>query len=173
MDRATPNAALAAIDYLLIGGGLAGAMAAEAIRERGAGGRVVIVTDDSERPYHRPPLSKEFLRGDQERKEVFVHSTEWYNEHGVEVMTSTRAIGLDPQAHTVTLDDGRTLHYKKLLLATGGTPKHLDIPGRARPLKGGDDDDRQGQDDLGVVHAYAYRDVLPADPRRSRRQIPH
>ncbi len=129
MDRATPNAALAAIDYLIIGGGLAGAMAAEAIRERGAGGRVVIVTDDTERPYHRPPLSKEFLRGDQERKDVFVHPAEWHNEQGVEVMTGTRATGLDPEAHTVTLDDGRMLHYKKLLLATGGTPKQLDVPG--------------------------------------------
>ena len=129
MDRATQGSATAAIDYLIIGGGLAGAMAAEAIRERGAGGRVVILTDDHERPYHRPPLSKEFLRGDQERKEVFVHPPEWHNEQGVELMTNTRATNLDPQAHEVTLADGRTLEYKKLLLATGGTPNHLDIPG--------------------------------------------
>lgn len=129
MDRVTQNTATAAIDYLIIGGGFAGAMAAEAIRARGAGGRVVIVTEDHERPYHRPPLSKEYLRGDQERKDVFVHPPEWHNEQGVELMTTARATGLDPQAHTVTLDDGRTLLYKKVLLATGGTPKHLDIPG--------------------------------------------
>ncbi len=129
MDRVTQGSATAAIDYLIIGGGLAGAMAAEAIRARGGGGRVVILTDDHERPYHRPPLSKEYLRGDQDRKEVFVHPPEWHNEQGVEVMTNTRATGLDPEAHQVTLEDGRTLAYKKLLLATGGTPRHLDIPG--------------------------------------------
>lgn len=129
MDRANQAVSATAIDYLIIGGGLAGAMAAEAIRERGAGGRVVIVTDDRERPYHRPPLSKEYLRGDQDRKEVFVHPPEWLSEQGVELMTQTRATRLDPQAHQVTLDDGRTLHYHKLLLAMGGTPKHLDIPG--------------------------------------------
>ena len=129
MDRVTQGATTAAIDFLIIGGGLAGAMAAEAIRERGAGGRVVMLTDDHERPYHRPPLSKEYLRGDQERKEVYVHPPEWQNEQGVELLTNTRATGLDPRAHQVTLADGRTLTYKKLLLATGGTPKHLDIPG--------------------------------------------
>lgn len=118
-----------AIDYLIIGGGLAGAAAAEAIRARGGGGRVVIVTDDHERPYHRPPLSKEYLRGDQNRNEVFYQPPEWYTEHGVEVMTETRATALDPQAHAVTLDDGRTLEYKRLLLATGGSPRRLDIPG--------------------------------------------
>jgi len=129
MDRVTQGSATAAIDYLIIGGGLAGAMAAEAIREQGVGGRVVIVTDDHERPYNRPPLSKEFLRGDQERKGVFVHPPEWHNEQGVELMTNTRATGLDPQAHQVTLADGRTLEYKKLLLAPGGAPRQLDIPG--------------------------------------------
>src|SRR5215472_15779916 len=108
-----------AIDYLIIGGGVAGAAAAEAIRERGAGGRVVIITNDNERPYHRPPLSKEYLRGDQERREVFYQPVEWWNEHGVELVTNTIVIRLNPQAHTVTLDDGRTLGYRKLLLATG------------------------------------------------------
>ncbi len=129
MDRVRQASSATTIDYLIIGGGLAAAMAAEAIRERGVGGRVVIVTDDAERPYHRPPLSKEYLRGDQERREVFVHPVEWYAEQGVELMNGVRATGLDPKLHQVTLDDGRTLEYKKLLLATGGTPKHLDIPG--------------------------------------------
>ena len=129
MDRVTQGSATAAIEYLIIGGGLAGAMAAEAIRARGAGGRVVILTDDHERPYHRPPLSKEYLRGDQERKEVFVHAPEWHNEQGVELMMTTRATSLDPKLHRVTLEDGRTLEYKKLLLATGGTPRQLEIPG--------------------------------------------
>lgn len=118
-----------AIDYLIVGGGLAGAAAAEAIRARGGGGRVVLVTDDRERPYHRPPLSKEYLRGDQNRSAVFFQPPEWYTEHGVEVLTGARAAALDPQAHTVTLDDGRTLEYRKLLLATGGTPRRLEIPG--------------------------------------------
>lgn len=129
MDRVIQTSSAATIDYLIIGGGLAGAMAAEAIRERGVGGRVVIVSEDHERPYHRPPLSKEYLRGDQDRKEVFVHPPEWHNEQGVELMLGTRVTGLDPQLHQVTLTDGRTLQYGKLLLATGGTPKRLDIPG--------------------------------------------
>ncbi len=118
-----------AIDYLIIGGGLAAAAAAEAIRAGGGGGRVVIVTDDHELPYHRPPLSKEYLRGDQNRSEVFFQPPEWYTEHGIEVMTETRVTALDPNAHAVTLDDGRTLEYKTLLLATGGSPRQLEIPG--------------------------------------------
>jgi NADPH-dependent 2,4-dienoyl-CoA reductase/sulfur reductase-like enzyme len=118
-----------AIDYLIIGGGVAGAAAAEAIRERGGGGRVVIVTNDHERPYHRPPLSKEYLRGDQGRGDVFYQPPEWWTEHGIELMMSTIVVRLDPQAHAVTLDDGRTLEYKKLLLATGGAPRRLEIPG--------------------------------------------
>lgn len=116
-------------NFLIIGGGLAGAAAAEAIREQSAAGRIVIVTDDHERPYHRPPLSKEYLRGDQDRREVFVQPTDWYREHNVELMTDARAIELDPQGHHVRLDNGQTLTYEKLLLATGGTPRPLAIPG--------------------------------------------
>ncbi len=133
METRTPDTTATAgtvISYLIIGGGLAGISAAEAIRTHGgAAGRIVIVTTDTEAPYHRPPLSKEYLRAEQERKEVFVQPPEWYHENGVELMRETRAVSLDPAARVITLDNGRELHYEKLLLATGGTPQPLGIPG--------------------------------------------
>ena len=88
---------------VVIGGGLAGGKAAETLRAEGFDGPVVLVTAESERPYERPPLSKEYLTGAKERDIIYVHEAGWYAEHHVELLTGVRATRLDPAAHTVEL----------------------------------------------------------------------
>ncbi len=115
--------------YLIVGAGLAGAKAAETLRAEGFTGRVILVGDERERPYERPPLSKGYLAGDDERESVFVHEAAWYAEHDVELHLGQPVTALDRDHRTVTLGDGTVLSYDKLLLATGAEPRRLDVPG--------------------------------------------
>ncbi|WP_037906666.1 NAD(P)/FAD-dependent oxidoreductase [Actinacidiphila yeochonensis] len=115
--------------FVIVGAGLAGAKAAETLRSEGFTGRVILVGDERDHPYERPPLSKGFLTGAAERDSVFVESATWYAEHDVELHLGQPVVHLDRAAHTVTLGDGTVLHYDKLLLATGAEPRRLDIPG--------------------------------------------
>jgi 3-phenylpropionate/trans-cinnamate dioxygenase ferredoxin reductase subunit len=115
--------------FVIVGGGLAAGKAAEALREQGHSGPIVVIGDEAERPYIRPPLSKEYLLGKDERDSIFVHPDEWYREHDVDLLLGTRVRALDPQAREVELDGGRRLQYAKLLLATGSSPRRLPVPG--------------------------------------------
>lgn len=119
--------------YLLIGGGLASATAAEHIRKRDAGGEITIVGAEPHLPYHRPPLSKEYLRGEAEVKDTLIQPEEWYRENRVEVLQGERAVSLDPKAKTVALEDGRSLGYDRALIATGADPNRLPVPGHDLP----------------------------------------
>jgi 3-phenylpropionate/trans-cinnamate dioxygenase ferredoxin reductase component len=127
------------IDYLVIGGGLAGASAAEEIRKRDTQGSITIVTNDPELPYNRPPLSKEYLRGEigadgtYGSGGVYVQLPDWYTQQRVEVLSGVEATVLDTSGHAVRLPDGRTLHYRTLLLAPGGRARKLNIPGTDLP----------------------------------------
>ncbi len=126
------------VDLLLIGGGLASATAAEEIRKRDANGSIVLVSNEPQRPYNRPPLSKEYLRGEINDEGVYgnggiyVHEPGWHDEHQVELLRG-EAVVLDPAAKTVRLADGQTLTYGKLLLAMGGRPRALDVPNANLP----------------------------------------
>ncbi len=115
--------------YVIVGGGLAGFNAIPPIRERDPDGRIVLVTDEKERPYDRVPLSKKYLQGALSRDGVFLRSPDFFEENRVELVTGRKVTKLDSKAHVVSLDDGRDLRYEKLLLATGGTPRHLPLPG--------------------------------------------
>ena len=115
--------------FVIVGAGLAGAKAAEALRSEGFTGRVILIGDERDHPYERPPLSKGFLIGNEDRDSVFVQPAAWYAEHDVELHLGQPVVGLDRAAKTVTLGDGSALHYDKLLLATGAEPRRLDIPG--------------------------------------------
>ncbi|MEU4234445.1 FAD-dependent oxidoreductase [Nonomuraea sp. NPDC026600] len=115
--------------YLIAGAGLAGAKAAQALREEGFQGRIVLVGEESERPYERPPLSKGYLLGRTEREEIYVHPQPWYGEHDVDLLLGTAVTGIDPAGHEVSLSDGSRIGYAKLLLATGSSPRRLPIPG--------------------------------------------
>jgi 3-phenylpropionate/trans-cinnamate dioxygenase ferredoxin reductase subunit len=114
---------------VVVGGGLAGAKAAQTLREEGYDGGLVILAEEAERPYERPPLSKEYLNGSKERDVIYVHDAGWYGEHDVELRTGVRAVGLDPAGHTVELDGGERLPYRAVLLATGAEPRRLRVPG--------------------------------------------
>ncbi len=116
-------------ELVIVGGGLAGAKTAEALRERGFTGRVTLIGDESHRPYERPPLSKGYLMGTAERSSVFVHDDEFYAGHDIELRLGASVTDLDRVAHTVGLTGGERLHYDKLLLATGAQPRALPIPG--------------------------------------------
>jgi 3-phenylpropionate/trans-cinnamate dioxygenase ferredoxin reductase component len=115
--------------YVIVGASLAGAKAAEALREEGFGGPVVLIGDEAERPYERPPLSKDYLLGKAERETIYVHPAAWYADHGVELRLGVPVTGIDRAAREVTLADGSRIGYARLLLATGSSPRRLPVPG--------------------------------------------
>ncbi|MFE6738176.1 NAD(P)/FAD-dependent oxidoreductase [Streptomyces tubercidicus] len=115
--------------FLIAGAGLAGAKAAETLRAEGFDGPLVLLGDEHERPYERPPLSKGYLLGTSEKEKVYVHPPQWYAEHNVDLRLGRTVSAVDPAAHEVTLADGSRLGYAKLLLATGSTPRRLPVPG--------------------------------------------
>jgi 3-phenylpropionate/trans-cinnamate dioxygenase ferredoxin reductase component len=114
--------------FVIVGGGLAGAKAAETLREEGFDGRLVLIGDEAERPYERPPLSKEYLRGETAEK-PYVHGEDFYAEREIELWTSARVTGVDAGRGELRLEDDRRLGYDRLLLATGAEPRRLDVPG--------------------------------------------
>jgi 3-phenylpropionate/trans-cinnamate dioxygenase ferredoxin reductase subunit len=115
--------------YLIAGASLAGAKAAQSLREEGFQGRIVLVGEESERPYERPPLSKGYLLGATGRDEIYVHPQPWYGEHQVELLLGTAVTAIDPARHEVSLSNGSRIGYAKLLLATGSSPRRLQLPG--------------------------------------------
>jgi 3-phenylpropionate/trans-cinnamate dioxygenase ferredoxin reductase subunit len=115
--------------FVIVGAGLAGAKAAQTLREEGYDGRVVLIGDEPERPYERPPLSKGLLLGTAERDSVHVHPATWHTEHDVDLRTNTRVTAIDREQRQARLSDGQSLGYDRLLLATGATPRALPVPG--------------------------------------------
>jgi 3-phenylpropionate/trans-cinnamate dioxygenase ferredoxin reductase subunit len=110
--------------FVIVGGGLAAAKAAEGLREGGFEGRVVLVAAEPHLPYERPPLSKGYLCGTEELEKAFVHPPGWYDDHAIELRLATSATALDLDTHTVTTDQGH-IGFDRLLLATGSTPRRL------------------------------------------------
>ncbi|MEF9903715.1 NAD(P)/FAD-dependent oxidoreductase [Streptomyces sp. P9-A2] len=116
--------------FVIVGGGLAGAKAAETLRTEGFTGRVLLICDERDHPYERPPLSKGFLLGKAERDSVFVYEPAWYARHDIELHLGQTVDAVDRAAKTVRFgEDGTTVRYDKLLLANGAEPRRLDIPG--------------------------------------------
>ncbi|TWP35305.1 NAD(P)/FAD-dependent oxidoreductase [Leekyejoonella antrihumi] len=115
--------------FVIVGAGLAGAKTAEALRDQGFDGRILLIGEESDRPYERPPLSKDFLRGRSERNTIYVHPQSWYAEHDVDLRLKTSITGINPARHEVSPALGEPIAYDKLLLATGSTPRRLTVPG--------------------------------------------
>src|SRR5436190_7629508 len=105
--------------FVIAGASLAGAKAAETLRAEGFDGRLVLIGAERERPYERPPLSKDYLRGEAGREKIYVHDEGFYAEHDIELRLGRTATGLDTTARELTLDDGERFRYDRLLLTTG------------------------------------------------------
>src|SRR6202043_1610571 len=105
--------------FVIVGGGLAGAKAVEALRDSGFDGQIILFAEEKRLPYERPPLSKEYLAGKKALSDFTVQKSDWYRDHNVDLRLGRRVSSIDPAGHTVGLSDGTTLPYDKLLLATG------------------------------------------------------
>src|SRR3954466_5994716 len=116
------------VDYLLIGGFACGYAAAE-LRKRGADGDILLVGREPEPPYERPPLSKEYLRGEAKREDAHVNPASWYEENGVELLSGTNVMSLDPEARTAKLQGGVEVGFGKALIATGAVVNILRVDG--------------------------------------------
>ncbi|HEY1285225.1 MAG TPA: FAD-dependent oxidoreductase [Solirubrobacterales bacterium] len=110
---------------VIVGGGLAAQRCAETLRRRGYDGSVRIVCAESDPPYDRPPLSKQVLAGEAAAEEVAYRPAWWYEEKRVELLLGVRAVGLDPEAKLLALDQGGELAFEQLVIATGGRARHL------------------------------------------------
>jgi 3-phenylpropionate/trans-cinnamate dioxygenase ferredoxin reductase component len=117
------------VDFLLVGGGMASAQCAAELRKRGEEGSVLVVGREAEPPYERPPLSKEYLRGEAERADAYVHEPSWYEQNGVELLTGTNVMALDAQARTAKLQTGEEVEFGQALVATGANVNILRVEG--------------------------------------------
>src|SRR5437763_6366233 len=118
---------------VIIGGGLAGGNAAVALREEGFGGRAVLISREPQVPFGRPPLSKTYLRSEEDLDGWYVKPAAWYREHDVELLSERDVVSVDGASHTVALDSGEEIGYQKLLIATGGRNRRLQVPGAELP----------------------------------------
>jgi 3-phenylpropionate/trans-cinnamate dioxygenase ferredoxin reductase subunit len=139
-----------AVDFLLIGGGMASGHCAAELRKRGAEGSVLLVGREPEPPYERPPLSKEYLRGEAERADAHVNSLSWYEDNGVELATGRNVMSLDTEARTAKIQGGEEVAFKQALIATGAMVNILRVEGA----------ENEG---IHYLRAYGNSDAIRAD----------
>ena len=118
---------------MIIGGGLAGGNAAATLRDEGFRGGVVLIGRETGIPFGRPPLSKTYLRSEEELDGWYVRPADWYAKHDVERLVESSVVAVDPAAHNVVLDSGLQIEYQKVLIATGGRNRRLEVPGAELP----------------------------------------
>jgi NAD(P)H-nitrite reductase large subunit len=132
--------------YVLVGGGLASASAADAIRQRDRAGSILLVGQEVNQPYHRPHLSSDYLSGQRKRGDVIAEPMGWFGEHNVALRTGGRVANLDTARRMIVLSSGEEVSFDQLLIATGASPKPLTVPGAQLPnvfmLRTIDDADR-------------------------------
>jgi NADPH-dependent 2,4-dienoyl-CoA reductase/sulfur reductase-like enzyme len=119
--------------FVIAGASLAGAKAAETLRDEGFDGQLVLLGAEPERPYERPPLSKGYLLGNDERESIYVHPADWYAGHDVDLRLGVTVTGIDRASSAVVTSHDSTIHYDKLLVCTGASPRRLNFPGSDRP----------------------------------------
>jgi 3-phenylpropionate/trans-cinnamate dioxygenase ferredoxin reductase subunit len=120
-------------DVVIVGGGLSAASCVEALREAGSTASVAVLAHERHAPYHRPPLTKGFVRGEKDEDDTLVEPRPWYEQHGVDLRLGADARRIDREAHQVELDDGSVIGYGTLVLATGAEPRQPDWPGDGDP----------------------------------------
>jgi 3-phenylpropionate/trans-cinnamate dioxygenase ferredoxin reductase subunit len=143
---------------VIVGGGLAGGNAAATLREEGFGGRVVMIGEEPGVPFGRPPLSKTYLRSEESLDGWYVKPAGWYDEQDIERLIGSLVVGVDPAAHSVMLDSGRTVEYQKLLIATGGRNRGLAVPGAAL-------------DGIHYLRTVAESDAIKTEAQAGRRAV--
>jgi NADPH-dependent 2,4-dienoyl-CoA reductase/sulfur reductase-like enzyme/nitrite reductase/ring-hydroxylating ferredoxin subunit len=162
-DRRTPAMAgcdAAADPYLfvILGGGAAGYAAAQTLREEGFRGRVLLITREDRAPYDRPNLSKDYLQGHAEPEWMPLRADEFFGEHGIELLRNREVTRVEANSKTLTFEGGETLRYDALLVATGGAPVRLNIPGS--DLK-----------NICVLRSFSDADAVIETAGRSRRAV--
>jgi NADPH-dependent 2,4-dienoyl-CoA reductase/sulfur reductase-like enzyme/nitrite reductase/ring-hydroxylating ferredoxin subunit len=143
---------------VIVGGGAAGHAAAEMLRREGYAGPVTVLSEDASEPYDRPNLSKDYLAGNAPEEWIPLRPPEFYKEQRIALRLSTRVAAIDARGHTVTLESGEQLPYGALLLATGSTPVHLEVPGAERPH-------------VHVLRSLAHSRAIIAQATKARRAV--
>ncbi|WP_405065503.1 NAD(P)/FAD-dependent oxidoreductase [Kribbella sp. NBC_01510] len=118
---------------VIVGASLAGATAAETLRTEGWSGGIVLIGSETSLPYERPPLSKGVLLGKDQTEVAQLHDQQWYDDNSIELRLGKTVTAIDPKAHSVTVDDGSQVSYRKLLIATGSRVRRIDVPGADLP----------------------------------------
>jgi 3-phenylpropionate/trans-cinnamate dioxygenase ferredoxin reductase subunit len=146
------------VDFLLVGGGMAGASCASELRKRGADGSILLVGREPEPPYERPPLSKEYLRGDAERSEAYVNQPSWYEENDVELQIGKNVMSIDAAAKTAKIQGGEEVAFGQALLATGSMVNILRLEGA----------ENEG---IHYLRAYGNADAIREDAKQASRVV--
>jgi len=146
------------VDFLLIGGGMASAHCAAELRRRGAEGSILLVGREPEPPYERPPISKEYLRGDAGRPDAYVNEPSWYEANGVELLTGRNVLSLDPAARTAKVQGGEEVAFGKALLGTGAMVNILRVEGA----------ENEG---IHYLRAFGNADAIRADAERAEHVV--
>jgi 3-phenylpropionate/trans-cinnamate dioxygenase ferredoxin reductase subunit len=146
------------VDFLLIGGGQAAASCAGELRRRGAEGSILLVGREPEPPYERPPISKEYLRGDAERADAYVNPPDWYAENDVELVTGRNVLALDPEAKTAKIQGGEEVAFGQALLATGAMVNILRVEGA----------ENEG---IHYLRAFGNADAIRADAEKAEHVV--
>ncbi len=146
------------VDFLLVGGGMAAAHCAKELRSRGAEGSILLAGREPEPPYERPPISKEYLRGEAERADAYVEPRSWYEENGVELATARNVMSLDPEARTAKLQGGEEVEFGQALLATGALVNILRVEGA----------ENEG---IHYLRAFGNADAIAADAGTAERVV--
>jgi 3-phenylpropionate/trans-cinnamate dioxygenase ferredoxin reductase component len=146
------------VDFLLVGGGLASAQCASELRKRGAEGSILLAGREPEPPYERPPLSKEYMRGEAERSDAYVNPPGWYEENDVELLTGVNVMSLDPGARTAKLQGGEEVAFGKALLATGAMVNVLRVEGA----------ENEG---IHYLRAFGNSDAIRADAEKAEHVV--
>ena len=146
------------VDFLIVGGGIAGASCAETLRAEGAGGSILVIGREPDAPYHRPPLSKGYLRGEEGREELLIHPDGWWEDQGIELLTRTSVMKLDPGERTARLSSKEDVRFDRALLATGANVRRLRIEGA-------------GLEGIHYLRAVGNSDAIRADADAAERVV--
>jgi 3-phenylpropionate/trans-cinnamate dioxygenase ferredoxin reductase component len=146
------------VDHLIVGGGMAGAYCASELRRRGADGSILLLGRETDPPYERPPLTKEYLRGEATREDAYVNPVDWYEENSVELRTRTNVMAIDPGQRVAKLQGGEEVEFETALLATGAMVNQLRVEGT-------------GLEGIHYIRAFGNSDAIREEAQKAERVV--